>query len=244
MNDQSTTDTARTIVVNVISAAGGQLIGGPEGVFASAAAQPVLDQAGRAVQRLVERVPARVRKLLGVAAHDAGVSITVLCKTLENARGGEDLLLKTIRAAVDSAVDEKLMAYAVSLTKAATGSTITFESQFVAAVAALDEAHFLLLGLFNRPQRELVPAQHLSAVIHIDAINSPAQIMTVDDMREMLPELGGLIEPLVFGLQRYGLVVPWDYQGTSTVKTWEITLFGRECLRRITEIGIWVTTVD
>lgn len=56
-----------------------------------------------------------------------------------------------------------------------------------------------------------MPARHLSAVIHINAISEPAQIVKVADMREMLPQLGDLVEPLVFGLQRYGLVVPWDY---------------------------------
>jgi len=105
MDEHATVDTARGVVVNVIAAFSGQLIGGPEGVAVGAAAQPVLDQAGREVQGLFERVPGRVKHLLGYAASRAGLSVADLCEKLERERGGEDLLLKTMRAAVDTGIE-------------------------------------------------------------------------------------------------------------------------------------------
>ena len=240
MTHESGADTVRAILVNSASAVTGLAVGGGEGTLVAAAILPVMDRVGLVIEKFVARGAASVRRMFEEVERDTELSPQALYDRLLGLRGGEDLLVKALRAAIDAGEEEKIVALASALARASEEPmAVTFETQFVDTVAALSEGHFQVLNLFNLPQQELVPAQHLSAVIHVEAMNEPAQIIPMSQIRELLPALSDLAEPLIFGLQRYGLAIQWDYQGTSTVETWQITPFGRAVLNRLLELDQW-----
>jgi hypothetical protein len=179
--------------------------------------------------------------MLQVAAKRAGITVAEMDERLAQIPGGEELLIKTIRAAMEASAENKLLALSESLSQAATAGdelSTTFESQFVSAVADLDTAHFRVLERFEWSANELGLGDG-----HSSDFDRPLMKLNQIQLAMVLPDLADLLIALVTGLERHGLlgtVVAYQAPlggGVQGPLVWEITPFGRATVARPRSIG-------
>ena len=141
-------------------------------------------------------------------------------------------------AAASVAAEDKLVALSLALAHTATEGTeteVTFESQFVSAVADLGEAHWRVLQCFPLTHREL----------GLSMAKMPGEI-NEGELEHSLPWIVGLVDPVMPGLERHGLVALIQPEARSTLgpprpefrsRVWRITPFGSQALERFHEVG-------
>jgi hypothetical protein len=240
MTDDRAPDLAAGITSGVV---GGALSLTPAGPLVGAAAAAVTDAGVRAVMRgLSRRFAQRADHVLALAARRARLAPRELDERLAEIPGGEELLVRTLMAAASIAADDKLVALSLALARAATEGTeteVTFESQFVAAVADLGEAHWRVLQCFPLTHREL----------GLSMAKMPGEI-NVGELEYSLPWIVGLVDPVMPGLERHGLVALIQPEARSTLgpprpefrsRVWRITPFGSQALERFREVGALLT---
>jgi hypothetical protein len=230
-----------------ISAAAGVAIGtvlipliGPLGPVIGAAASPPIDEAvRRCLQILGDRVAARPSHVIQTAAERAGITVPELSQRLLAVPGGEDLLLKTIRAATDVAQDEKLIALSQSLASAVSESSpITFESQLVGVIGDLDESHFVVLDYLLTSANDLGFSK--------SELTDPVKTLNMVQLKMFAPQhIVELAEPIFAGLERHGLVNGLVFTGgigggARSPDHWEITTFGEAVVERMRTIGAFL----
>jgi hypothetical protein len=173
---------------------------------------------------------------MGKAARLAGISIQELDERLAQVPGGEDLLYRTLRAAMQTGTEAKLVAYSRSLAAAVRDPTelsITFESQLVNALQDLDAGHFHVLRCFTLTHQRLGLGDGESAPESLDSLQ----------LRTALPALEGVLPSLTAGLERHGLldrvVKSLSALGgpTDAAVSWVITAFGKNVLARMDLVG-------
>lgn len=235
-------DTIRRVGVAAVGGAIGLALGPPGAIVGAVAAVALDDGTRRCLLRLGERVAARPIHVIQLAARRVGITPEELGERLIAVPNGEDLFLKTIRAATDVALEEKLIALSQSLAAAAAGSSrIDFESQLVGVIADLDEAHFVLLTTFLSSANDLGLGDGVT-----EAFNAPVRSLNLTQFKMCLPaDMFALVEPLLAGLERHGLVRGLTGSGMlgggmSSAEQWEITAFGGAVVQRMREVGVFL----
>lgn len=228
------------ILTGALSAAAGAAVGLATDPVAGAVSAVGLEAGAASVLRQCARaVAARPGHVLDRAAQLAGIGVDELADRLAEVPGGEDLLIKTIGAAMRVAAEQKLVALSVSLGRAATERTevsVTFKSQFVAAVGDLDHAHWEVLTRFERTANDLGLGDGSAA------FDAPSGVLNRVQLDKALPGLIDLVSALLPGLERYGLLeatVPYSTAwggGSAGPRTWNITPFGHGALARLREV--------
>jgi hypothetical protein len=176
---------------------------------------------------------------IGFAAQRAAITVPELSQRLLEVPGGEDLFLKTIRAATDVALDDKLIALSQSLASAVSESSpITFESQLVGVIADLDVSHFVVLDYLLTSANDLGFSK--------SDVTDPVKTLNMVQLKMFAPQdIVELAEPLFAGLERHGLVNGLTFSGGigggSPIRDqWEITTFGEAVVERMRTIGAFL----
>jgi hypothetical protein len=226
---------------------GGALIGGPPGAIAGAAAIPLL--AG-SVQKAIVAVQSRWREntnaAVAHAAEAAGLGEDEVVRRLLMSSTGQELLYSAFTAAAHATTANKIAALGQAL---ATGALATDpadmdpERRFVEAMADLDVPHIRLL-------KHVVQSE--------DDVDNPTA--TSSQELSSLPWTGSDVFSLLGSLQRHGAIyaigvgfllrdpIPnhahpiWEQRAAPG--QWIATPFGRECLRRLREVGIHESEVQ
>jgi hypothetical protein len=183
--------------------------------------------------------------VLALAAQQAGVSVGHLHERLAQVPGGEELLIRTLMAAAGTPAEDRLVALSLALVHAVAEGTeteVTFESQFVAAVSDLGEAHWRVLPCFDLTHSEADGLTYAKLPGRIDE----------GQLELALPWIKGLVDPLMPGLESHGLVVVTQPAEPSvfgpppefTSRTWYITTFGRQALTRLDEVGALLAVAE
>jgi hypothetical protein len=212
----------------------------PAGPFGGAIAAAA---AGRGVRRVLDQLGVMGRRrpahVLALAAQQAGVPVEQLHERLAQVPGGEELLIRTLMAAAGTPAEDRLVALSLALVHAVTEGTeteVTFESQFVAAVSDLGEAHWRVLQSFMLSQVEVDGLAYAKTQGEIDE----------GQLEVTLPWVVGLVDPLMPGLERHGLIELVQPEARSTLgpprprgrrRTWRMTPFGNQALERLRGVG-------
>lgn len=235
-------DTVRRVGVAAVGGAIGLALGPPGAVVGAVAAVALDEGTRRCLLRLGERIDARPVHAIHLATRRAGITSEELGERLTAVPNGEDLFLKTIRAATDVALEDKLIALSQSLASAAAGSSrIDFESQLVGVIADLDEAHFELLATFLSSANVLGLGDGVT-----EGFNAPVRSLNLTQFKMCLPEdVFALVEPLLAGLERHGMVRGLTGSGMlgggmSSAEQWEVTAFGEAVVQRMREVGVFL----
>lgn len=223
------------------------LVLGPPGAVIGAVAGVGLDEAARrGLQVLGERVAARPIHVIKHAAHRAGIPVEELSARLLAAPGGEDLFLKTIRAATDVALEDKLIALSQSLASVADNpSRVDFESQLVGVIADLEEGHFVVLSTFLSSAHDLGLGHGMRP-----EFTEPVRTLNLKQLERVLPrDVFDLAEPLLAGLERHGLLHTLTFTGTlgggaRRPDQWQITTFGEAVVKRMHDLGLFLGPLD
>lgn len=126
--------------------------------MAAALVTPAVEQALTAAwSGMRDRRDRRVKHVLGMAAKAAETSPKALLSRLNEEPLREDLLIRTLTAAQDSTLTEKLAALAISLvvgTRTESATELVWETSFVRTLSELDTSHLDLLKVFPRDQED------------------------------------------------------------------------------------------
>jgi hypothetical protein len=232
---------------DVAGATAGAVIGGPTGAALGATLAPGVRTAlNRVLDRLAEQRRDHELELLRLAAHFSELPVVDLLAKLKASAAGEELLMRTLRAAAETATMPKLVALGVSLAGSASDAgDIAFETLFVRAMSECDVAHVNLLGSFIRSANELGLGSGQPE------FDSPVECLNVTQLELVHPDFVSVLEPLVAVLERHGLVTRLATAagslsgGDSRNGTWSITSFGRTALQRmaaVSDIMRWQNT--
>jgi hypothetical protein len=211
---------------------------GPGGSIIGAAVGPVIDAAvDAALDRLGRRVMERPGYVLDRAAKIAGIHPRELEERLAQRPETDELLIRVVRAAMEAAQDERLVALALSLAKATEkDAETTFEMEFVAAVGGLSLHHFRLLERFTWTARDLgQTVEERGPQLRLD--EAPDDLET-RDLERVFSEGQDVLRPVLSGLERFGLIqaatLPaWQGEGRNVFPLrWQITAFGKSALQR------------
>lgn len=228
-------------VANLAAVGTGVLLHGPSGGAAGALATPAVEQAlASTLMAISDRRERRVKRLLVMTAKAADVAPEDLVGRLSEDPIREDLLVRTLKAAQDSALNEKLVALAISLAVGArteSAGELVWETSFVQTLSDLDASHLDLLRAFPRNLDEPGSVSFREQFGELNLIQ----------LRTNLPALSNLIDPTLATLERHGLVRPRSataagtYASLSQAATWQLTPFGSAFIDRMTLVGQFLT---
>jgi hypothetical protein len=217
----------------------GLAAGGPVGALLGASAVALVAEALEATRSyFVERHEARVATVIALAAKEAGETAEDLIRKLQSSPDKEDLFLRTLRAAQDAALTEKLVALAHSLKTTATTDDLPIvatETAFVRGLADVDRAHLAILRAFTQSTNELGLGNGEPDFDRVpESLNSQA-------FRFAFPKYADILDPLLSVLNRHGLIQPVQFMPivavgegqTRPLTSWSITPFGRSFIERI-----------
>jgi uncharacterized membrane protein YgcG len=205
------------------------------GAAASTAVPAISAGLKAALGRVARRREVRAATVLDAAANEAGLSVEALLGRLEADPQREELLLRTLTAARETASVDKLVALALALANGATAADedVTWERTFVGVLADLDASHVELLRRFTRTLTELgMGTGH-------DLDQTPAQLNQTQILASDIPNL----PYAVASLQKGGLIQGQASGGGAMLggggaaTRWEATEFGHQVVNRLTEIG-------
>jgi hypothetical protein len=209
----------------------------PAGIAAAGLAPAALAGAKAVVEQIRVKWNARAAAVLAAAARAANIDVHELRARLETEPEREELLLRTLRAAGNTVLNEKLIAYALALAAGGVADDVhdvAWETTFVRALDDLDPASLGLLQRFTwtanrlglgdgKPGSEIVP--------------STLNVHQVEMVSADLPNLPALLAVL----QRHGLLSSESAGGGLTggggTTHWKLTSFGHDFLARLDAIG-------
>lgn len=222
---------------NLAAVGTGLALHGTSGGLAGALATPAVEQALTvAVSAIRDRRERRVKRVLSMAAKAAGISPQDLLSRLNEDPLREDLLVRTLTAAQDSALTEKLVALAISLVvgaKSDSSDEVAWESSFVRTLSELDASHLELLKAFPRYQDD--PDSE-----HFRERSGELNLM---QLRALLPALSDILDPTLATIERHGLVRALSsaaaptYAQLSQADAFRLTVFGSGFLGRMKVVG-------
>jgi hypothetical protein len=230
---------ARAVGSDVAAAGAGAsigLVGGPIGSVVGAAVAPVLARGLRAVfERYSRRQWARADRVLHLAAELAGIDDEELIERLRRTPEKEELLVRTVRAAAEAAVERKLVALAKSLAATTVGGDeeVQWEAVFVRALSDLDTVHINLLERFTWSANALGLGDGGP-----EFTTSPASLSSVQ-LAIAVPHLENVVDAVLATLVRHGLLAFASHTnvtyggGSPAPSTWSLTPFGRTVLSRL-----------
>lgn len=153
----------------------------------------------------------------------------------------EDLLLRTLRAAEESAYGEKLVLLAMSLAAGARVNDerdVQWEAVFVQALADLGTIHVDTPRCFTRTPNELGLADGYGE------FDEPSHVLNSLHLVTALPRLDPVLDATLSTLERHGLVRETSGSGTALIDgprpplhIWQITPFGRSFTDRLMVVG-------
>lgn len=215
------------------------LPGGSAATLTGALAVPLVTEIASGWMRAYsERQWRKASYVLSKAAELAGISAAELTSRLEAQPEREELLIRTLRAAHECSLGEKLIAFASALANGLvderTGQ-VAWEEAFVRALDECDTAHLALLDKFTQTGNQLGLGQGTPEFDSVpDGLNSP-------QIRLVVPEYVDILDPLFAILERHALI----RQGSTGLQFtrddsnlhWRITAFGRQFLERLALVG-------
>lgn len=215
----------------------GLVAGGPLGALLGAGAVVLVAEALESTRSYFrERHEARVATVIALAAKEAGQTAEELIRKLQSSPDKEDIFLRTLRAAQDAALTEKLVALAHSLKTTVTTDDLLLvatETAFVRSLADVDRAHLAILRAFTQSSNELGLGGGQP-----DFDRVPESLNSVQ-LRLALPQYADILDPLLSVLNRHGLIQPLQFKTvvdegkTQALTSWKITPFGRSFIERI-----------
>jgi hypothetical protein len=224
------------------SAAAVVLASHPGAAAASGALAPLVSET---LGMAFDRQRFRAANVLEAAAAASGLPVGELVQRLVESAEAEELLTRTLRAAADATMSEKLVALAMSLAEVAQAENdgeVAVEAAFIRALEDCDASHIRVLRAFTSTSNELGLGDGSEAFDEpLDGLNQSQLIMVIPDLEDLLP-------PILAVLQRQGLV----YSPQSTASTlgggvvqlehtpWQLTPFGKDFLTRIEEVAAWI----
>lgn len=218
----------------LVAAGVGMAVGGPVGALAGAAIAPAVKLGLEAAWDYMQnRQSVRVGQVIAIAADAAGISAAQLRDRLQSKPELEELFMRTIRAAANSAVEDEIVALAKALVVGATSddpAQIEFESIFVDVVASLDFPHLELLKRFG-----WTPAQ-----LKLGDDDHPVNSLNIGQIKMVLPDYDAMVESLPATLESRGLLVSSRVStlgGGQGEPTWKLTPFGQRVLNRLFDVG-------
>ena len=239
-------DNARVVAVETVVAAtaGSLALIDPIAGVAAAGSAPALAAAVNAVlDRVAARANRRAASVLRGAAEALGTDVSDLQERLHSDPSREQLLLRTLGAAENAPLREKLCAYALALARGSIGDgpQVAWETTFVRALDDLDPSHLALLDRFTWSSNRLGLGDGSSDFDRVPEALNPTQLERIANDLENLPAL-------LATLQRHGLVASQstgggNLGGSGTV-LWSLTSFGRAFLGRLAEISIVLSGAD
>lgn len=221
------------------SVAGG-LVGGPPGAAAGFVVGKTVDRAlSGALDAIRVRWRGRATYVVQAAAKRAGIEVDALCARMQEDAVREELFIRVLRAAQESALDEKLVALALSLAQGAQGAeTDTIrEAGFVRVLGDLDAMHLELVRAFTQTSNQLGLGDGSAE------FDSTLEALNLSQLQIAFPKLGALVDPALSALEQHGLVrsltaTAAPTWGTlSTTASWRLTPFGVEFMSRMTLVG-------
>ena len=205
----------------------GALIGGPAWEVSRAA-----------LDRAYDRIRQRSQMVWLFAAHEAGIEPGELDERVMGIPGGEELLIKTLQAAMSVGAERKLVELSRSLAsvvRTPEEPTVTFESQLIDVIRDLASAHLRVLEALEVGQRTMDGTPTFRG--------GRTEAWVASELPDWHgPVLTGLIRALeVHGLATY--TAPYvggpagAPAGGGREGLWEIAPFGRSALERFRAIG-------
>jgi hypothetical protein len=236
--ERSIEQTASDVIGVGGGAVAGALIGGPVGAVTGAALGPAAARAvHEAVRPVLERWQARQREraadVISVAAQDAGLDPETLVHRLEELDGGEELFVRTMRAAATSPGRRKLVLLSRALASGASANdqaNVAWEAMFVRAVDAIEETHLDLLERFRWSGNRL----GLGDGSNTD-FDKPVMRMNDAQLKVVLPQFEPVIDSLVATLESQGLLIRENVYGAG--QSWGLSQFGSSFLDRLDDVG-------
>ena len=198
---------------------------------ASAAVPVVATTAESAVDWLLGRGRKRQRYVFQWAAEAAGMDPEELARRCEADPSLEELLLKVMDAAEDTATRERLVLYALALASGARSTeTHRWEAALVDAVKDLRVEHFIFLERFAQALRKnpVTGAPRTAGLWFRFALDE----RTLQQIGPDLPSLPSIIA----ALERHGLVARRSagggtaFRGGPQPAMWDLTAFGQAVL--------------
>lgn len=237
-DDRSPTSLGKvgTNVLLAAGAAGLTLVNPLLGAGAVGAVPAVQAGVEAAMDKVTAWRGARASAVLRNAAELAHVDPDELIGRVATDPDREQLLVRTLEAAADSPLREKLILLAVSLAAGTVSTdtpTIQWETQFVRALDDLDGPHVELLRIFQKTSKELFGEEASDRVP--ESLNS----VQLDNVASHLPNLTSLLAVL----ERHGLVRTFSTSGGMSFSTgrgpanYEITDFGVAFQERLAAVG-------
>jgi hypothetical protein len=176
------------------------------------------------------RRKARIERTMITAAERAHIELMDLLNKLISSPEGEELLVRALTAAQDSALDLKIESLASALAAgalAADAETISAETLFVRTVGVLDAAHLHVLELFVEPP----PSGPLMR----------GKALGRDEVGNLVRHLGHGIDQVVAVLTGEGLINVVEQMGggvgTPPATHWEISTYGLAFIQRMLDVG-------
>lgn len=237
MGDNSPVEIATEVVVSASAAALG-VVNPAAGVAAAAAVPVVFAGVKDVLDRIHGRRIFRRSAVLAAAAKQAGIDADELTRRLESDPEREELLLRTLVAAGEAPLREKLIAYAVALANGTTTDDrhrVAWETAFVRALDDLDSDHLTLLDRFTRTATQLgLAATGTEPDPVMNTLNETQIEMVASDVANP--------PATVAVLQRHGLIAArtsggGTFGGGGGSTHWYITAFGIAFLERLDSIG-------
>lgn len=218
----------------------GLAVGGPIGALVGGVTPVFL---ARGLQALGEhyrrKQEARASFVIAKAATLAGVEVSEIVQGLTTDPKREELLLRTLRAAEDAALAEKLLAFAHTLANGYQNDSdevIAWESIFVHVLEDCSVAHLDILRTFLQTENQLGLGDGSTT------FDKAPEAINREQLRTVRPEYDSFIDSLVSKLESHGLL-----QGATSTSgmgfslgpknvTYRITPFGRQFLERISMV--------
>ena len=207
------------------------------GVAAATAAPTAMAGLEEALAYVQRRRQLRQGLVLDAAARREDLTAGQLIAAMSADAESEELLLRTLSAAGDAALADKLIALAIALAEGvgAGPEEKQWEIDFVRALADLGSHHVQLLRKFTQSATEL-------GLAHAAQAPDPPVLQLNEGQ---LGRVAGLpnLSPMLGTLQRHGLLAPVSHGGGMSLSvgaaptTWRITPFGQDFLDRLNSIG-------
>jgi len=212
---------------------------GPDIAIAAAFASPVAASAAKNVLGRIEmRKRARQEGLFELTARILEVGVEELSDLCESDPELEELLIRVLEAAADTATREKLVTYALALANGVRGENPDghWESTFVDVIHNLGPNHLELLDRFTRTSNELGLGDGSQ---EFDSPLGQLNDVQIELVAKDLPALRSILAVLQRdGLLDHRFVSGGGFIGVSTTSgLWELTDFGTTVHDVLKELG-------
>lgn len=211
----------------------------PVAGVAAAVATPLVS---KALEPLFRRRQAKAEAALRLAAQQARLTVEEMIERLGRSEAGDSLLMKVLRSAQEAGSQQKLLALASCLGKAAGAESevvVTVETVLVDALSGVEEAHLRLLRCFRMTSEQLGLGTGPEAQKPVELLNKYQAGVIAPDLEPVLP--AALQRLLVSGLLEAdypgGGATFYVGAGGPSPANYRITKLGGMLLDRLDEIS-------